>query len=144
MEVSNPNQKAVRKTKSHPESKAEGRIFYLHSEHRPGFPRVTIAGHVNEDKQECYFGVSICDPRDQFEKKTGRIRAMGRAISTKRQILKIRVPNDPKFVRDKLHVQLVKIVLEAYSKQLSKYPELATATTRKQIAHKVMLLTGNV
>lgn len=128
--------KLTRSYKNNPERKAEGKVYYLHSKFRPGFSRLTIAAHVNEAKQEMYFGVSICNPFDQFVKKTGRVKAMGRAVSTNRQIVKLK-KFDHAYVREKLSIYLKRYEINAYQNDVYKYPTLSDNSYRVSVAQSI-------
>lgn len=81
--------KLKRKGRGNPENKAEGAIYYHYTPHITSKPRITVAAHVNASKRELYYGVVVTSSKDVFVKKEGRIRAMGKAVSTRRSILRI-------------------------------------------------------
>jgi hypothetical protein len=93
---------------SHPESKIkEDEMKYYHytpylDQLGNSQPRVTVAGYVNSDKKELYYGICINDSRNTFVKKTGRLKAMGYAVSTKRKIVRLKSTHH-KYVRELLH-----------------------------------------
>lgn len=128
--------------KNNPERKADGKVYYLHGTHKNGYPRVTVACHVNEDKGEMYVGAAICSPLDQFQKRTGRVRAMGRAVSSKRQIVKLK-RFEHEYVREKLNIYLNKIELKAIQTYLAKHPE-AVSQGRKEVTKRIEVVHINV
>jgi hypothetical protein len=134
--------KLTKKNKNNPEAKAEGRIYYLHGDYRKGFPRVTVAAHLNETKKEMYMGASICSSEDQFVRKTGRLRAMGRAISTKRVITGLKL-FDHATVRNKLNVYLKKVELAAYQEAMKRNPKIRN-TGRTQLAKRIEVVHYHV
>lgn len=101
--INNEIRKALQTHKSnkHPEAKAEGPVYYYYTPFHPNKPRVTVAAHVNTRRGELHYGVRVADSRDQFCKATGRIRAMGLAVSTKRKIMKLK-STDHKYVRERI------------------------------------------
>lgn len=58
--------------------------------------RRTIAAKVIDNKMS--IGVSICGPRDQFNKKLGRVIATGRAEKNPVKQIRIRTGEDPRVV----------------------------------------------
>lgn len=116
------SQLTPKKQKNNPEQLAKGKIFYLHNSYRwlenddgtrRNLPRLTIAGHVDESRNELHWAVYVCMPNRQFARKTGRMRAMGKAVSTKRQITKLRQLT-PDYIREKMYIELQRIESKVY------------------------------
>jgi hypothetical protein len=97
-----------------PSDKAEGQIYYAHSKFMKNMPRISVAAHVNEGKMELHCGAFICPTNKNWSRREARIRAMGKAISTSRNIIRLK-SLDQKYVREQVSVQLAKIELRAYT-----------------------------
>lgn len=70
-------------------------MMYYHFDEGPHKRGATVAATVVED--QLHFGVSICNPGDQFNKKLGRKIASGRAIKRPQNIQPL-VGRNPKDV----------------------------------------------
>lgn len=101
-------QSVEKKKKLSPEekAKAKGDVYYLHSSPKENV-RATIAGFVDKERKELHYGVAICASGDNFTKKLGRVKAMGRAVSTKRRIVRVS-QIDHRSIRLKLQEELTK------------------------------------
>lgn len=144
-EISQLTNKLGLNNRNHPERKARGPIYYLHNEYQHDSPRITVAGYVDLKKSELHWSLYVCMPGKQFSKKTGRARAMGKAISTKRHILRInRI--DHAYVRSILATQLAKVQLDVYQSILKKKTDQApirTAALKSSIVSLKKQLNGN-
>jgi hypothetical protein len=100
--------------KETPSDKAEGQIYYAHSKFMESMPRISVAGHINEAKMELHCGAYICPKNRNWSRREARIRAMGKAISTSRTIIRLK-SLDQKYVREQISTQLAKIELRAYT-----------------------------
>jgi hypothetical protein len=68
--------------------------YVMHSEASVGAPRVTVGAVLRPDDEgymALFFGVSRCSEKDQFRKKLGRLRALGRACSSTEYIRNIQI-----------------------------------------------------
>lgn len=121
--------------KDHPTNKVEGDVFYYYTPYVYGRPRVAIAAHTNTARTELYYGIAVTDSRDQFCKRTGRIRALGKAVSTKRTIVKLK-DNSNKAIYTKLKDLAELAYLAAVERQkahrpLSEFEEKVRSTSSK-------------
>lgn len=60
--------------------------------------RRTIAATVKDNTMS--IGISICGPRDNFNKKLGRVIATGRANKKPSKLITIPIDQNPKTIRD--------------------------------------------
>ena len=60
--------------------------FFYHR-NKTGQKKATFAGVVNEEDNQLRIGLSICNPKDNFCKKIGRLIAEGRACKKPEQII---------------------------------------------------------
>ena len=129
----------TRKNKNHPEHKVQGRVFYLHNKYHPGMPRVTMAAYVDEKRMEINSGIYVAMPHQQFSKKTGRVRALGKALSTKRYIIKTK-QLESDYIREKLSLHLSAVELNVFQKVLGQNPKLRTSAVRSKVRDLVTRL----
>lgn len=108
--------------KNDPESKVVGSKYYYYTPFIPGQPRVTVAAHVNAEKMELYYGVVVTNSKDQFCKRTGRLKAMGKAVSTKRSIMRLKSTNH-KYVREVIGGLGHMAFVQSKSKRREGWPE---------------------
>lgn len=128
--------------KKNPEAKANGPVYYLHNKFVAGKPRITVAGYVNLSTNELHWSLYICPASKQFSKRKGRMRAMGKAVSTRRHIVKLKDLAHAA-VRDRLYKSLLAVQADINTAEQVKAERQRTIAVSKVVEGKFNIIAAS-